>query len=529
MKGVKDFLRIHNVPQELGERVIDYITSSWSVNKGIDTAKVLNYCPKDMQADISVHLNRCVFNSHPAFRLASDGCRRSLAVNFQTLHTAPGDLIFHQGESVDQLCFIASGSLEVLQDDEVIAILGKGDVFGNPSWRNTVSVPSAASVRALTYCTLHTIRLERLRAVLQFYHAFSNSFTRNLELTHNLCNRVIFRKLADVKREMELSMRRNKDPPLSSLPAGHPVRKLISRLRRPSQAGDFSLRQGLSTIVSGDSSLDASEIDNSSLSGSIMAEASKSRQVSMTAAAPAKSTTKSAPGESAALSNSCVSSPTTVSPERKASLSPTNTGQLDTHPPSTLSNKTPGGLVERTPVAPPNPARKWARLISKATQPKLQNLNEESVDVPGNAREAVTNTRAPEKPPEAPGSTITSPANTPEVGKDQKHTDPGKSTTQPISSTIDCNLFKEMFLPLQRGMTNMHEDLKQQIAQVIQRIDKLEGQVATVIQRIPPPPAPIDMTQLAKSSTEMEQDIITVHRPRVRLSQMIKRRNEFEL
>ncbi|KAF8563451.1 hypothetical protein P879_08402 [Paragonimus westermani] len=40
MKGVKDFLRIHAVPQELGERVIDYITSSWSVNKGIDTAKV---------------------------------------------------------------------------------------------------------------------------------------------------------------------------------------------------------------------------------------------------------------------------------------------------------------------------------------------------------------------------------------------------------------------------------------------------------------------------------------------------------
>ncbi|KER33759.1 hypothetical protein T265_12538, partial [Opisthorchis viverrini] len=38
MKGVKDFLRIHEVPQELGERVIDYITSSWSVNKGIDTA-----------------------------------------------------------------------------------------------------------------------------------------------------------------------------------------------------------------------------------------------------------------------------------------------------------------------------------------------------------------------------------------------------------------------------------------------------------------------------------------------------------
>ncbi|CAL8086414.1 unnamed protein product [Calicophoron daubneyi] len=42
MKGVKDFLRIHEVPQELGERVIDYITSSWTVNRGIDTAKLLD-------------------------------------------------------------------------------------------------------------------------------------------------------------------------------------------------------------------------------------------------------------------------------------------------------------------------------------------------------------------------------------------------------------------------------------------------------------------------------------------------------
>ena len=87
--------------------------------------QVLNYCPKDMKADLCVHLNRKVFNEHPAFRLASDGCLRSLAMNFTTVHTAPGDLIFHQGESLDQLCFVVSGSLEVIQDDEVVAILGE--------------------------------------------------------------------------------------------------------------------------------------------------------------------------------------------------------------------------------------------------------------------------------------------------------------------------------------------------------------------------------------------------------------------
>lgn len=78
-----------------------------------------------MKADICVHLNRKVFNEHPAFRLASDGCLRALAMHFTMSHSAPGDLLFHTGESIDSLCFIVTGSLEVIQDDEVVAILGE--------------------------------------------------------------------------------------------------------------------------------------------------------------------------------------------------------------------------------------------------------------------------------------------------------------------------------------------------------------------------------------------------------------------
>ncbi|XP_070781612.1 voltage-gated delayed rectifier potassium channel KCNH5 [Enoplosus armatus] len=124
LNNVRDFLKLYQVPKGLSERVMDFIVSTWAMSKGIDTDKVLSICPKDMRADICVHLNRQVFNDHPAFRLASDGCLRSLAVEFQTTHCAPGDLIFHIGESVDTLCFVVSGSLEVIQDDEVIAILG---------------------------------------------------------------------------------------------------------------------------------------------------------------------------------------------------------------------------------------------------------------------------------------------------------------------------------------------------------------------------------------------------------------------
>ncbi|XP_051951525.1 potassium voltage-gated channel subfamily H member 5-like [Xyrauchen texanus] len=231
LNNVRDFLKLYQVPKGLSERVMDYIVSTWAMTKGIDTEKVLSICPKDMRADICVHLNRQVFNEHPAFRLASDGCLRSLAVEFQTTHCAPGDLIFHAGESVDTLCFVVSGSLEVIQDDEVIAILGKGDVFGDVFWKETTLAHACANVRALTYCDLHVIRREALLKVLEFYTAFANSFSRNLILTCNLRKRIIFRKIVDVKKEEEEKRHRKNEVTLS-IPVDHPVRKLFQKFKQ---------------------------------------------------------------------------------------------------------------------------------------------------------------------------------------------------------------------------------------------------------------------------------------------------------
>ncbi|XP_073494805.1 voltage-gated delayed rectifier potassium channel KCNH5 isoform X2 [Phyllobates terribilis] len=231
LNNVRDFLKLYQVPKGLSERVMDYIVSTWSMSKGIDTEKVLAICPKDMRADICVHLNRKVFNEHPAFRLASDGCLRALAVEFQTIHCAPGDLIYHAGESVDALCFVVSGSLEVIQDEEVVAILGKGDVFGDIFWKETTLAHACANVRALTYCDLHIIKREALLKVLDFYTAFANSFSRNLTLTCNLRKRIVFRKISDVKKEEEERQRQKNEVTLT-IPVDHPVRKLFQKFKQ---------------------------------------------------------------------------------------------------------------------------------------------------------------------------------------------------------------------------------------------------------------------------------------------------------
>lgn len=199
LNHVREFMKLHEVPEGLKERVMDYVVSTWAVNKGIDQRKVLSYVPKDMNADICVHLNRKVFGEHPAFRLASDGCLRALATEFVMDHSAPGDLLYHVGEVIDSLCFVVSGSLEVIQDDEVVAILGKNDVFGDSFWLypdgeggQMPEYTSAANVRALTYCDLHSIKRDGLMRVLNSHRQFRNSFANRLVLTYNLRNRVSF-------------------------------------------------------------------------------------------------------------------------------------------------------------------------------------------------------------------------------------------------------------------------------------------------------------------------------------------------
>lgn len=58
LHSVKEFMLLNNVPKNLCERVVDYVVSKWANTKGVDQNKVLSVCPKDMRADICVHLNR---------------------------------------------------------------------------------------------------------------------------------------------------------------------------------------------------------------------------------------------------------------------------------------------------------------------------------------------------------------------------------------------------------------------------------------------------------------------------------------
>ncbi|XP_064202089.1 potassium voltage-gated channel subfamily H member 2-like [Anguilla rostrata] len=186
MLRVREFIRFHQIPNPLRQRLEEYFQHAWSYTNGIDMNAVLKGFPECLQADICLHLNRTLLQNCKAFKGSTKGCLRALAMKFKTTHAPPGDTLVHAGDVITALYFISRGSIEILRGDMVVAILGKNDIFGEPINLYARPGKSNADVRALTYCDLHKIHREDVLEVLDMYPEFSDYFWGNLEITFNL-------------------------------------------------------------------------------------------------------------------------------------------------------------------------------------------------------------------------------------------------------------------------------------------------------------------------------------------------------
>uniref|UniRef100_A0A8B9F5V8 Voltage-gated delayed rectifier potassium channel KCNH4 n=1 Tax=Amazona collaria TaxID=241587 RepID=A0A8B9F5V8_9PSIT len=187
MKDLKDFIRVHHLPQQLKQRMLEYFQTTWSVNNGIDANELLHNFPDELRADVAMHLHKDILQL-PVFETASRGCLRSLSLHIKTSFCAPGEYLLRQGDALQANYFVCSGSLEVLKDSVVLAILGKGDLIGADLCSTDRVIKTNADVKALTYCDLQHIGLRGLCEVLQLYPEYASKFMADIhqDLTFNL-------------------------------------------------------------------------------------------------------------------------------------------------------------------------------------------------------------------------------------------------------------------------------------------------------------------------------------------------------
>ncbi|XP_043822028.1 potassium voltage-gated channel subfamily H member 3 isoform X4 [Dromiciops gliroides] len=186
-RDLRDYIRIHRIPKPLKQRMLEYFQTTWAVNNGIDTTELLQSLPDELRADIAMHLHKEVLQL-PLFEAASRGCLRALSLALRPAFCTPGEYLIHQGDALQALYFVCSGSMEVLKGGTVLAILGKGDLIGCELPQREQVVKANADVKGLTYCALQCLQLAGLHESLALYPEFAPRFSRGLrgELSYNL-------------------------------------------------------------------------------------------------------------------------------------------------------------------------------------------------------------------------------------------------------------------------------------------------------------------------------------------------------
>ncbi|KAM7538800.1 hypothetical protein Aperf_G00000048150 [Anoplocephala perfoliata] len=205
---VKEFIRFHQIPGSLRQRLEDYFIHVWAYTYGIDMGVVQRSFPECLQSDICMHIYKTMLKSSRAFEGLTEGCLRTLALHVRTVHLPPGDTLIHAGGLLTCLYFVEQGSLEVLDpsDGAILAVLCRADFFGGlpplhqvsketisnglsglpVSLANSKGVIAAKSrflVRALTYCDLHYLEREEFASLLLSYPELLENLVTHFELT----------------------------------------------------------------------------------------------------------------------------------------------------------------------------------------------------------------------------------------------------------------------------------------------------------------------------------------------------------
>ncbi|XP_041375018.1 potassium voltage-gated channel subfamily H member 8-like [Gigantopelta aegis] len=210
-KDLKDFFRTHHIPKPLKQRMQEFFQTMWSMNNGIDISEILKDFPEEMRGEIGLHLNQEIL-SLPIFENCTQGCLKAISLQTRRIFCAPGEFLLHKGDTVNYIYYLCNGSLEVLKEEMVVAILGKGDLFGTDVKNDQPVNISACDVRSLAYCEILCMSIRAILEDIALYPEFSAKFCE--ELPHNLTYNL--REGAD---EWDCSSEETPVAPITTLPS----------------------------------------------------------------------------------------------------------------------------------------------------------------------------------------------------------------------------------------------------------------------------------------------------------------------
>jgi voltage-gated potassium channel len=175
LEEVNAFLRSQKVPHELQERVRDYYSYLWSEKKSITAHNVVEDLPGSLSMEILMHQNGDMIRRLDVFKDAEDLFIREAVKALRPRVFLPHEYIIRQGEYGDAMYFLTSGHVSVLVDENEVAKLGPGSMFGEAAL--VTDDRRNASIKAVTYGTGYQLSKHDFKELRGRYPEFDHRVT----------------------------------------------------------------------------------------------------------------------------------------------------------------------------------------------------------------------------------------------------------------------------------------------------------------------------------------------------------------
>nr|HPN39848.1 cyclic nucleotide-binding domain-containing protein [Melioribacteraceae bacterium] len=150
-------VKYRNIPKELQEKIKNYYLYIREKRLGYSESDVLVDLPIGLRNELSLSLKRDIIKKIPLFFDSSTKFIEEIAIHLNTTIVTPGEYLFKAGDEANEMYFLVSGSILILDAEEktIIANLKHGDYFGELALvKNSVR---NATVKAVDYCDLYTL------------------------------------------------------------------------------------------------------------------------------------------------------------------------------------------------------------------------------------------------------------------------------------------------------------------------------------------------------------------------------------
>mmetsp|Transcript_47158 Transcript_47158/g.121868 ORF Transcript_47158/g.121868 Transcript_47158/m.121868 type:complete len:900 (-) Transcript_47158:497-3196(-) len=167
MESINEFLKFHDIPSDLSNRVKACVDSYWNMTKGYDLSSTLSDLPVSLRGDVAMHMHEKMVAKAPLFEGCSRAFIQAIVLHLRPLAAIGREYIIKEGEAGRELFFLAKGKVEVVNStgDVVYAVMGEGSFFGEIE--PLLGGRRTASVRCLTQCNLYYLTKDDFIMILK--------------------------------------------------------------------------------------------------------------------------------------------------------------------------------------------------------------------------------------------------------------------------------------------------------------------------------------------------------------------------